>query len=321
MHEDQIHVARVVQLAATELAETDHGETLRTRRLATGRFQTGLRDRGDLRDDVLERSTGQVAGRHAEHGAPAEHTEPVRSAAAIDVDAELGVELRACPRCDIDERPHVLGMAHQVVGRGGREAEEAGGDRQELGTFELFTRGRILADAGERDPCQLGVGRVVERSIEGLGTHLTHGGTVAGQLPDGVGLDLDAPPRVEERAHDDHRARRAHVSEHLAVCASHLFPVGRVDQVRAGADDVLRPRARLAERFQHDLEASLHLAERIRGRLGVSRHHRRRPRDEDAIADDDGPGEPDHRFERRPARDVPPLHPLTVPPGRELTPA
>src|SRR6185436_13881929 len=68
---------------------------------------------------------------------------------------------------------------------------------------------------------------------------------------DRVGLHLDAPPRVEESAHDDHRARRADVREHLAVRPAGLLPVPSVGQVRPRPDDMLRTGARLSQR-RHD---------------------------------------------------------------------
>ena len=93
VHEDQVDVARVVQLAAAELAQSDHRQRGRRRRQAARGLQARLGHARDLLDDVLQRGAVQVARRHAQHRATTEHAEPVAGAAAGDVAGQLRVEL------------------------------------------------------------------------------------------------------------------------------------------------------------------------------------------------------------------------------------
>ena len=72
VHEQQVDVARVVQLGAAELAQADHGQPVLTGRQPAGLGEARLRDRRDLGDDVLERRPAEVARGDAEHRATPE---------------------------------------------------------------------------------------------------------------------------------------------------------------------------------------------------------------------------------------------------------
>ena len=90
-----------------------------------------------------------------------------------------------------------------------------------------------------------------------------------------LGLDLDAPARVEQRLDDDRRRRGADLGEHLAVGARDLLPVVRVDEEHARPDDVGEAGAGLLERPADELEAEPHLLVRALRRVAVARDRRR----------------------------------------------
>ena len=107
MQEQQIDVARVVQLEPSELAERDHRQ-----QVAAGchheRFgDAGVGDRADLGDHVLERRALQVPSRHPQHRPPAEPPEPGGRAEQVDVGGHLGPQCTAapCPRRRPGSRP------------------------------------------------------------------------------------------------------------------------------------------------------------------------------------------------------------------------
>ena len=178
MHEDQVDVARVVQLAAAELAETDHRHAHVAEGQPAGGFEARLGDARDLLDHVLERRAVQVPGRHAQHRAATEHAEAVLGTQARDVAGQLRVELDPGARADVGERRDLLRMTDQEVGGGGREPQEPDRDRQDLRTGELLTSGGGVADPGDGHPRELGIGRLRERSAEHLGSQ--HPGIVDG---------------------------------------------------------------------------------------------------------------------------------------------
>jgi hypothetical protein len=97
VHEQQIHVARVVQLDPAELAEPDHREPQIRRHLPDGGLQAHLGDGRDLRHDVLDVRPGEVTGGDPHHGATSEAAEPVghlrRIRGRSQVAGELPVQL------------------------------------------------------------------------------------------------------------------------------------------------------------------------------------------------------------------------------------
>jgi hypothetical protein len=178
MHEQQVDVARVVQLRPAELAEPDHGEPwVVDERQGKGTGDADVGDRADLGDDVVEPGALEVPGGHAEHRATPEPPEPVELPQPIDVVRELGTQGLAVPLRDVGERDDLLGMCDEEVRRRGRESEEPSGRGGDLGTRERISGGRILAHARERDPSQLRVGRLGERPAEHLGGQ--HPGIIA----------------------------------------------------------------------------------------------------------------------------------------------
>jgi len=60
-----------------------------------------------------------------------------------------------------------------------------------------------------------------------------------------------------------------------------------IGEIDAGPHDVVQCAAGFGERCTDDLEAAAHLLVRLRGRIRVGRHDRRRTGDEDPIAHDD----------------------------------
>jgi hypothetical protein len=69
--EHDVDVGGVVQLRPSQLPQRNDRETLVGDR-ARRRDETGLRHRGDLGHDLLERRRRQVPGRDAHHRPPAE---------------------------------------------------------------------------------------------------------------------------------------------------------------------------------------------------------------------------------------------------------
>ncbi len=319
MHEQQVDVARVVQLGAAELAQADHGQPVLTGRQPAGLGEARLRDRRDLGDDVLERRPAQIARGNTKHRATPEEPEPVLGADALDVASELGVELLAGSRLDVGERGRLLRMANQQVCGGRGEPQDPRGDRKHVWSFQLLTSSGVRSDTRERGPGELGVGRVSQRSIQGLGARRSHdpnrsgSGGPSAQSEHRVGLDLDPPSRIEERAHHHHRAGRPHLGEDLTVGAADLLPIAGVAQVHARPHDVLRSGTGLAQCGDHDLPAARGLAVRVDGRVAAVGHDGRGPRDEHPITDHERPREPDDGLVGRPAADVSPVHGGTVP--------
>src|SRR6185295_17526655 len=99
-----------------------------------------------------------------------------------------------------------------------------------------------------------------------------------------VSLDLHDPARIEERADDEHGARRANAAEDLAVGAADFRCVYGVEQEGSRAHDMLRCGARLGERGHDDLEAAPGLAVRVAGRVAAVRHYGTGAGNEDVTA-------------------------------------
>ncbi len=121
------------------------------------------------------------------------------------------------------------------------------------------------------------------------------GGLTPGLLGDvGVGLDLDMPGGVEESCDDHHGGGGAGDGEELAVDAGDLFPVPRVREVDAGADDVLDGGAGLFEGCGDDGETLLGLGCGV----GVVRADGPGSGDVDVRADANGAGKSRSRARR-----------------------
>ena len=180
MHEQEIDVARVVQLGPPELAERDHRE-----QVTAGRERQRLRDArvGDLADlghHVLERRARQVAGRDPQHRPSPEPPEPGPRTEPVDVGGDLGPESAAAPSTHVGERLDLAGVRHQEVGRRRRESEESGGHIGDLGTGEGRACRRDIAHPGEGDAGELGIGGRGEGTAEHLGCQ--HPGIIAPEL-------------------------------------------------------------------------------------------------------------------------------------------
>lgn len=127
------------------------------------------------------------------------------------------------------------------------------------------------------------------------------GGLMPGLLGNvGVGLDLDMPGGVEESCDDHHGGGWAGDGEELAVDAGDLFPVPRVREVDAGANDVLDGGAGLFEGCGDDGETLLGLGCGV----GVVRADGPGSGDVDVRADANGAGKADHGLVGAAARDV-----------------
>ncbi len=119
MQEQEVDVARVVELGAAELAQRDDRVAVgaRVREARVGHV-------ADLGDDLLEGRAGEVAGGDAEHRPPAEPPEAGGGAVCLAVVRELLGELRIGPGADIAQRIDLFGVTDQEIARRRREAEQ-----------------------------------------------------------------------------------------------------------------------------------------------------------------------------------------------------
>ncbi len=120
IEEQEVDVARVVELPAAELAERDDRLAVRARLR-----ETRVGHVADLTDDLLEGRATEVAGGDAEHRPPAESAEAGGGAVPPAVAPELLVELSSIPGSHVGERVDLLGMPDQQVARRRREAEQS----------------------------------------------------------------------------------------------------------------------------------------------------------------------------------------------------
>jgi hypothetical protein len=155
VHQQQVDVGRVVQLASAPLAERDHGEARRARG-----GDARVRDVADLADDVVDRGAGEVASRDAQHRPPPEAPKTLRDPAPLDVVGELRVEGGTIARGRIPDRRGLVRMAGQEVRRRGREAEQA----DDGGVLDHRPR---LPNPLEGDAREVGIGRVDDREPVG----------------------------------------------------------------------------------------------------------------------------------------------------------
>ena len=153
MEQQEVDVARVVQLAPAQLAQRDDRVAV-----GTGEREAGVGDVADLGDDVLERRAVEVAGRDPEHRPAAEPPEAGAGAVRRHVAAELGPQGLPPARGDVRQRPDLLGVADEQVTRCGGEPEQPGGDGQDLGAAQELARSGVVAHPGEGDARELGSG-------------------------------------------------------------------------------------------------------------------------------------------------------------------
>ena len=176
MQQEEVDVARVVQLAPAELAQRDDRVPV-----GAGEGEAGVGHVADLGDDLLVGRAAEVAGGDPEHRPLPEPPDAGAGAVRRDVPAELGPEGLPAARGDVRQRLDLLGMADEQVARRGREPEQPRGDRQDLGAAQELTRSGVVAHPRERDARELRIGRLRERPAEDLGRQ--HRGMVARQVP------------------------------------------------------------------------------------------------------------------------------------------
>ncbi len=119
----------------------------------------------------------------------------------------------------------------------------------------------------------------------------------------GLGLQLHLPSRIQQSGHHHHGRGRPDVAEHLAVHASDLRPVLRIDQVGPRPHDVLASGAERPERIEHDLEAASHLDGDVRVDVAAGPDGRGAG-DQDPVSGTHRPAESDRRLEGRTRRDA-----------------
>ena len=156
VHEQQVDVGRVVQLAAPPLPERDHRQGGRTCGL-----YAGIGDVADLADDVVDGCARQITRRDPEDRAAPEASESRVDAKAIDVGRHLAVQRGPIPFGGKGERRRFVRMPNEEVGRGGGEAEQT----DHVFADELHAGS---THASPRDPRELGVGREHEPLVQDL---------------------------------------------------------------------------------------------------------------------------------------------------------
>jgi hypothetical protein len=97
VQEEQVDVARVVELSTAELAETDHRHAGDGADSIAHERQARVGHIADLRDDLVHESAAQIAGGDPEHRAPAKPAKALGCAQPIRVRDELRVKLPAVP--------------------------------------------------------------------------------------------------------------------------------------------------------------------------------------------------------------------------------
>ena len=128
---------------------------------------------------------------------------------------------------------------------------------------------------------------------------------------DGVGLDLDDPAWIEQPGHDDHRARRAHGTEHLAVHGPDRVRHIVANDVLPRADDVVHARAELLECGGDDLPAPPRLDGGVRVHVTIG-PDRSRAADGDRAPDPDCAAESHRLLVRRSRARVATFHTATL---------
>ncbi len=198
VNEHDVDVRGVVQLVSAQLPESDHRQVLRTHGDARVR-EARLGDRRDLLDDLLQPGAAEIAGGDPEHRASPEPSQRVGGTEPFDVRRELGVEFRSGTGPHVGERNDLIGMRDEEVGRRGGEAEQPDGNREDVVAGEDRPCRRILADTGDRDARELGIGCVRECSPEHLGRQHERGSVASGtnglSSPSSSGFDEAIPGR------------------------------------------------------------------------------------------------------------------------------
>ena len=107
----------------------------------------------------------------------------------------------------------------------------------------------------------------------------------AGQ--DRVELDLDLPARVDQTRNDDHRARRADLTEDAAMRVGDLVDVVDRGEEMAGPHDIGDRATEFGERPESDLPATTRLGAGLGHHMTIG-PDRRRAGDVDVLAVSDG---------------------------------
>jgi hypothetical protein len=212
VHEQQIDVGGVVELAAAPLTERDHRDLLGS----GGRRNRGrpacVGDVGDLVHHLVERRATEVSGGDADHGAAAEPAETCRRAERLDIGGDLRIEVRAAARGRSGEQTGSSGYftrksAAAVDSRapGSRSGRRPGAPDR--------ARGGVGADAFPGGVSEHRVGRGGERALEvhaerprrDLGPRSLLGGwhkRTGSERPRGSVTDLGRPDRaLDARGH------------------------------------------------------------------------------------------------------------------------
>ncbi|GBC87231.1 hypothetical protein HRbin12_01234 [bacterium HR12] len=165
--EEEVHVARVVELGAPQLPQGHDGHPVGRDRAARER-DAGLGDGGDLRHHLLERGPAQVPSRHPEHRPAPEPPETVGEAEPSSVLGELLGELLPRAGAQVRQGLQLLGVPDEQVRRGRRQAEHPHRGHQHLLALQDRPGPAILPHPRERHPRELGIRGERERAAEGL---------------------------------------------------------------------------------------------------------------------------------------------------------
>ena len=178
MQEQQVDVARVVQLVPAELAERDHGELPVSGAMASPSLMQASAIA--LISTTTSSSVAPVRSRAATRRIARRRNRrrPSTGPETIDVGRELGAKGTTTACRDVGERMHLVRVRHEEVGRGPREAEQTGRALGDLRPSQRFTGRRIVADPREGHAGELGIGCRCERAAEHLGGQ--HPGIIAG---------------------------------------------------------------------------------------------------------------------------------------------
>jgi hypothetical protein len=156
VHEQQVDIGGVVQLAAAPLAEGDHGQVGWTRRV-----HAGVGDVADLPDDGVDRSARQVTRRDPEDRPTPEAAEARDDAQPVDVGRDLVLERSSIASGGIANGRPFVRVPHEEITGGGREAEEP----DHVLALQLHAG---VAHAFPRDARELGIGCEREPLVQHL---------------------------------------------------------------------------------------------------------------------------------------------------------
>ena len=165
MHEQQVDVGRVIELAAAPLAECDHPERDTAGNRQTGRLEAGIGDVRDLPDNLVELGALEVPGGHAQHRAATEPSKAGRRAVRVDVGCDLQIEVLPRSRADHREDRRLVRVLHEEVRRRGREPEHLDRDGRHHRPVEDLARLAVLDHALPGRAREHRIGRLGERSL------------------------------------------------------------------------------------------------------------------------------------------------------------